>query len=532
MPKKILTLAEVKALHEAGQSDDAIAGYETILQDDSNLAEAWHYLGVLYHEKGDLQKARDALQKALSLSPQDVTLSLHLANILKAAGHIEEASKVLHEAILSTPNFAALHHNLGTVYFSQKEWKKAISEFEIAIDLQTNYVDAYYHLGLSYHKLGQLAEAKNAYEAVLLLASEHPGALFQLGCFYMQKESYQQAVAYFLQIVTRYPYHFESLSNLATCYVNIGALSQAKLYYLKAMETTANDTQVLYNLAVVSMQEGNIIDASDYYQKLLMIDPNLFAAHHNLAVIYMTMKNDHEAKKHFREALRLQPNNLTIKYYLQVLNQGPHNLAPPKEYITTLFDAYADHYDAHLTDTLHYQLPNIFFAMVNQCRPNTWRDILDLGCGTGLCGKVFQREAHTLVGVDLSQNMLSQAEKKKCYTTLVQQDITAYLQDQKSGSFDLVLAADTFVYHADLTMIFTLVAKILRKNGLFIFNCEASEKMDGAYHLSLSGRFTHSKAYLDGLIKQTGWQILQYQHVMIRTSEKSPIMGHVYLLQS
>jgi len=42
--------------------------------------------------------------------------------------------------------------------------------------------------------------------------------------------------------------------------------------------------------------------------------------------------------------------------------------------------------------------------------------ILDLGCGTGLCGDFLHAQAKELVGVDLSQHMLNIATNKGQYT--------------------------------------------------------------------------------------------------------------------
>ncbi|NIR58985.1 MAG: methyltransferase domain-containing protein, partial [Gammaproteobacteria bacterium] len=45
-------------------------------------------------------------------------------------------------------------------------------------------------------------------------------------------------------------------------------------------------------------------------------------------------------------------------------------------------------------------------------------DILDAGCGTGLCGPLLAPHARTLVGVDLSGGMIAKAEELAVYDEL------------------------------------------------------------------------------------------------------------------
>src|SRR5439155_9821753 len=76
-------------------------------------------------------------------------------------------------------------------------------------------------------------------------------------------------------------------------------------------------------------------------------------------------------------------------------------------------------------------------------------DVLDVGCGTGLCGPLVAQYARRLVGVDLSAGMLKLAGEKKVYDELVQAELTAYLQ-QSRDEFDVILTADTLVYFGAL----------------------------------------------------------------------------------
>src|SRR3989338_550714 len=146
----------------------------------------------------------------------------------------------------------------------------------------------------------------------------------------------------------------------------------------------------------------------------------------------------------------------------------------PKEYVSHLFDQYAAFYDKHLTDALKYDVPQkILRALTLHC-PTLLQEkmlsIVDLGCGTGLCGTLFKSFAKSLIGIDLSKNMLSIAEEKYCYDQLIKEDIVIALS--KFSNVDLIIAADVLTYLGDLNQLFCNIKKSLHDNGMFIFTVE------------------------------------------------------------
>lgn len=449
---------------------------------------------------------------------------------LHQAGRLEEAKRGYQQILEQSPDFAAVHNNLGTIYFRQNQFKEAVSAYQAAIECQPDYIDAYYNLGLALTKLYRQIEAKNAYEALLALDPDHAGGHFQLGCLLMALEKYEPALAHFSTIMEDHPYHYESQINLATCYLKLGLASMAEKYYLAALAVTPGDTQLLFNLGVLSMQQGRAREAARYYLQAINVTPDFFAAHNNLGVAFLALKDKKAALLHFEEALRLKPDSEAIRHTIHVLRGNHEMTSSPAEYVRTLFDSYADHYDAHLLESLHYQLPDAMLEIVQTNLGDRAQSlsILDLGCGTGLCGERFKSMAHELVGVDLSQNMLEIASKKHIYTECVMADINAFLAD-KHDRYDLILAGDVLVYIGDLSELFSRVAHALKTGGWFVFNTEISETDN--FQMTEAGRFAHRKTYLDQLIEQHHFHTLQYREVMLRTQNGSDISGHLYLVR-
>jgi len=521
-------LEEIFQLQQAGELQQAKKAYLDFLQDNPNSVDAIHLLAILYAEEGNFDEAINLLKQAIFLAPDNPNIKLHLANILKAQGNFPEAKALLIALAETSPNFPAPFNNLGTLYFATNEFPVAIKYFQRAIDLQPNFVDAYYNLGLAYVKNNQFPHAVSAFKAVLELAPDHPGAIFQLGIQAMRLNNFSEALNYFLKIIQVFPFHFETQSNLGACYLRLGNLAEAKRHYLQALEINPQDLQVLFNLGVITTQQSDIEGATQYYLQALAINPHFIDAHNNLAIVYLGMENREAAKKHFIEVLRLQADNPAVQHTVDILDERRDITSSPAEYIQSLFDSYADHYDSHLLGPLQYQVPKLLYSKIQPLIPNEPLAILDLGAGTGLSGELFLRHAHRLVGVDLSEKMLAVAAQKNIYSELVQADILHYLQST-AESFDLILAADVIVYFGDLANLFPAIAAVLASKGLFAFNIEIGAEAD--YQLSPTGRFTHRSAYIEQMASKAGFNVVVREKAILRKHQDENVDGLLFVLQ-
>jgi predicted TPR repeat methyltransferase len=530
MKKNNLDITTIRQLHQAGNFEAARDGYRDILQDDPTNVEVLHALGLLHAQNNDFVSAANYFQTAIQHAPDNPILYLNLGNSLKSQGLLPEAAAAFQKAITINPNYAPALNNLGTIYFAEAKLIEAIACYRTAIGKQPNYLDAYYNLGLALAKNDELLVAIDVYEALIAQAPQHAAACFQLGCLLLKDGRAKEALDYFVRIEENHPHHFETQTNLANCYVKLGILNQAKIHYLKALELSPKDAQILFNLGVVSMQQGYTDSAIQNYQRALQINPDDFAAHNNIGVAFLAKNHVGYALHHFKEALRIQPNNQAIQYTVSMLTQDQRLLASPPDYIKNLFDAYADHYDLHLLQGLDYQVPALLLQAIQTVIKNktvSW-DILDLGCGTGLCAEPLKPLAKTLTGVDLSPNMLEMAATKHLYTELVPMNFVTFLAE-KTDAYDLIVAGDALVYVGDLTELLKAAQNALRNKGLFTFNTEITEQTD--YTMNQSGRFSHQKNYIDRLAAENHLKVAHYQDVITRQQNNESVHGHLYVLQ-
>jgi predicted TPR repeat methyltransferase len=150
--------------------------------------------------------------------------------------------------------------------------------------------------------------------------------------------------------------------------------------------------------------------------------------------------------------------------------------------------------------------------------------ILDLGCGTGLAGLVFKPRAARLDGVDLSPAMVEKARARGIYDALTVGDIETAL----TGSYDLILAADTLVYLGDLGPLFCAVAAHLSADGYFLFTTEAKDGV--GFELGPKRRWRHSQAYIREQAAKAGLSIAGLVAASPRTEANQPVPGFAVAL--
>ena len=148
---------------------------------------------------------------------------------------------------------------------------------------------------------------------------------------------------------------------------------------------------------------------------------------------------------------------------------------------------------------------------------------LDLGCGTGLCGKLIGDACAVIDGVDLSRGMLVRAAELNLYRRLVQADVIEFLRSVET-TYDLVVAGDVFIYIGDLAPIFEGVRRVIEPGGIFCFSTERADDVH-QYELRASARFAQSERYVRRLAACTDWMCSRSRVDIFATRSSSRSKG-------
>ena len=124
--------------------------------------------------------------------------------------------------------------------------------------------------------------------------------------------------------------------------------------------------------------------------------------------------------------------------------------------------------------------------------------------------------------------MLRLAEQKNVYDKLSHSDILEYLLSMPLN-FDYYIAADVFIYVGELTEIFRLIRSKNKIPGKLVFSTEHTEK--DSYRILKTGRYAHSKSYIEGLCKKFDYNISHFSINNLRKEKDYFLKGGIYILE-
>ena len=192
-------------------------------------------------------------------------------------------------------------------------------------------------------------------------------------------------------------------------------------------------------------------------------------------------------------------------------------------YVRHLFDQFAADYDSRMLGQLGYAAPVILVELAGLVMPGReGLRILDLGCGTGLCGAAFRARAARLDGVDLSPAMIEKARSRGIYDSLEVADLETFLA-RPGLAYDLLLAADTLVYLGALDSVFGAAAGRLAPGGHFLFTLETMEG-DG-FELGPKRRWRHGESFVRDAAARAGLGVAGMVAASPRHEAGEPVAG-------
>lgn len=111
------------------------------------------------------------------------------------------------------------------------------------------------------------------------------------------------------------------------------------------------------------------------------------------------------------------------------------------------------------------------------------------------------------------------------------------MQGEPASSYDLVFAADVFVYLGKLDDLASQARRLLRPGGLFAFSVESLEALSHEaapkerrdYQLNASGRYAHSSVYLTAMATRESFEVLSTTSTESRLDKGKPVQGYLVL---
>lgn len=447
------------------------------MMEPGSLAEA-----VTRHRRGDLDGAELLYRTVVSARPDDAEAHRWLALLLHQRGRDAEACELLERAVILAPASVELHVARAIVLRGLGAREAARSAAEKALSLD--------------------ARVAAASTVLALLASES------------------------------------------------GDLVAAAAHYREAARQAPEVRDTHHNLGVVLARMGRDEEAIAAYRRALAIDSHHAPALGNLANLLRRNDAHDEALALYRRLQELEPSSGLARHMTAALS-GERVARCPADYVSRLFDECADDFDEHLVDRLEYGTPALLVALLLECATPAERaavrtdppsrageepaggrrfdSVLDLGCGTGLAGRVIRPHCGRLTGIDLSARMIAHAERTGLYDALVVGDVLD-APALAETDWDLALAADAAPYVGDLAPWVRAVGASRARRLWLAFSVEVPTRPTDDYVLSHNGRFAHDARHVRRVATDAGFVVRASRRATLRREGDGVVVGDLWVL--
>ncbi|WP_018916719.1 tetratricopeptide repeat protein [Vreelandella zhanjiangensis] len=347
------------ALLEAalGNTRQAQAHLDDVAQREPESAALWLAQARLALEVDDVQTARRAAQKGLSIAPDEVRFILLLAQAEIRLNNIAAAEVQTNALLESHGGNQELRLALAQLYLEEGHSEPAYRLLQPLIGQDNVPNFAYYLLGGIAQSQGDIDNALLYYRQVSE-GSEFLPARATAAKMLIEDNRLIDARAFLRIERMRYENYFGDLVALEVQLLDeMNQQEEASALLDRELTRTPDDINLLYLRAMRSWETGNLAGMEQDLRKLLRIDPNnanaLNALGYTLADLNLPGRLE-EARMLIERAYEVAPNNPAV---LDSMGWVHFRLGKPDEALAWLESAYQQMPDqeiaAHLAEVLH-----------------------------------------------------------------------------------------------------------------------------------------------------------------------------------
>jgi predicted TPR repeat methyltransferase len=408
----------------------------------------------------------------------------------------------------------------------REQLREAHELFRRVLETVPDHPDALHYSGVLAHQQGRNTEAITLIERSLTLVPARADWHSNLGIVFQSEGRFEDAIARYRHAIDLDPNHANAFNNLGVLLRATGRPVEAEAAYRSAIERNPWHVDAYTNLGILLNSLKRPEEASACYSKVITLQPKHRDARRLLALAHCALGEIGEAVKIFETWHAEEPDDPIAEHMLAACTGRAAPARASDAFVAKTFDSFAASFESKL-QRLYYRAPALVLEAVEDTgvRASKSIDVLDAGCGTGLCGPLLAPYARRMTGVDLSEGMLARAREKNVYDLLVRAELTDFLRSHHEA-FDLIVSADTLVYFGDLKPVVSAVAGALRPRGHVAFTLEhavgAPPRVD--YRLEYHGRYSHAQPHVEALLAAAGLTT-HVRHGDLRMEGGVPVAG-------
>jgi tetratricopeptide (TPR) repeat protein len=278
VPTALFAQAELdrgRDLLNQGKTKEGIAVLRQLVESNPRSVDAWLLLGEAYFKVSNLDSAKLAGEKVISLDEANVNGYLSVAKAARSQKDIKGAYNALKSGLVEKKNDSRLLTQLGFVLLEADSVDQAIIALSRAKEADPNSAVVYEGLGRAYSRQGVIPFAITQYEKSIELDSTRANAHYSLARLYYKERRYNDAAREYKRVAAIDTTNQEVLRELARMYM----ISRPKLYadavqVLKlCIQRFPNAEDVWPGYTEALYYTGQYAEAIEAAQRVLKNDP-------------------------------------------------------------------------------------------------------------------------------------------------------------------------------------------------------------------------------------------------------------------
>jgi type IV pilus assembly protein PilF len=168
---------------KSGRFPDAIRDFVEAIKLDSEFAQAFHGLGLVYYLLNDYPNAIENFNKALKIRPEYSEVCNNLARVYISQGKFHDAIPLLVKALdnVFLPERYLAESNLGWAMFQTGETEEGMRRVKNAIAQNDHYCVGYEYLGMMHQSQKDLEQAIEQFKKLIELCPQYTQGHLLLG---------------------------------------------------------------------------------------------------------------------------------------------------------------------------------------------------------------------------------------------------------------------------------------------------------------------------------------------------------------
>ena len=314
---------------DSSRLPEAIQTFEAVRAIDPEDAPTRIYLGQLYLQGGELDKAKASFEKAKENKDARAAALAGLGKTALAAGQYKEAAEDLEEALKLWPNASQLRHPLAMAYRGLGDTAKAQENLArhvvkgaepgvvdpIVDEMSSRVVVSRVLLrrGQQYGRAGRFDLAEQSFRAAVASDPVSAEARANLGISLANTGKVQEAREQLIEAVRLDESNALARFSLAVVYDRLGDDRNARAQYLAALRGDPRHVEALVYLGDLLMRTGEPAQAATHYRRALEAYGHSTRIEHSLAMALLKAGRRAEAKKTLEQSLAAEPGSAEVK---------------------------------------------------------------------------------------------------------------------------------------------------------------------------------------------------------------------------